>query len=68
MELINKALALKPDNWYLLYTKGLGYFKQGKVKESHEILNKAWDLRPGYNHDHFILLQEVEQALASQNQ
>jgi tetratricopeptide (TPR) repeat protein len=68
MEFINQALKFEPDNGYLLYTKGLGYYKQGKVKEAHEILKKAWDLRPRYHHEHYLLLREIEQALDSQNQ
>jgi tetratricopeptide (TPR) repeat protein len=67
MTLINQALKINPDDWNLLYTKGLGYYKQGKVEEAHEILKKAWDIRRRYNHDHYLLMQEVEQALARQN-
>ena len=66
MELIDQALEFEPDNADFLYTKGLGYYKQGKVIKAHEIINKAWDLRPHYNHDHYLLLQEVEQVLANQ--
>jgi tetratricopeptide (TPR) repeat protein len=68
IELINQALKINPDNWNFLFTKGLGCFKQGKLKEAQEILTKAWDLRPRYNHEHYLLRQEVEQALAGQNQ
>jgi tetratricopeptide (TPR) repeat protein len=66
--LIDHALKIAPENWDFLYLKGLGYFKQGKVEEAHEILKKAWDLRPRYHHEHYLLLQEIKQTLASQNQ
>jgi tetratricopeptide (TPR) repeat protein len=68
MELITRALEIEPENLSFLYTKGFAYHKQGKVKEAQEILKKTWDLRPRYNHEHYLLLQEAEQALASQNQ
>ena len=68
MELITRAIEIEPEKLYFLYTKGFAYHKQGKVKEAHEILKKTWDLRPRYDHEHFLLLQEVEQALASQDQ
>jgi tetratricopeptide (TPR) repeat protein len=67
MSLINQALEYEPNNSDFLYTKGLVYYKQGKTEEAIEILNKAWDWRPVYEHDHFSLLKEVEQTLASQN-
>ncbi len=66
MELIDQALKIEPENPSFLYTKGLGYYKQGKVEEAYEIINKAWEMRRGYNHEHFKLIQEVEQALANQ--
>jgi tetratricopeptide (TPR) repeat protein len=68
MELIDQALKVNPDNWNFLFTKGLGCFKQGKPKEAQEILIKAWNLRPRYHHEHYLLIKEVEQILASQNQ
>ncbi len=63
MELINKALEIEPDNANFLYVKGLGYYKQGRIQEAYEILNKAWDLRLRYDHDHYLLLKEVKHAL-----
>ena len=45
MELIDKALALNPEDYNFLFTKGLGLFKQGKYIEAVEILQKSWDLR-----------------------
>jgi len=63
MELIDQALDIEPDNADFLYTKGLGYYKQGMVQEAFEIINKAWNLRLRYDHDHYLLLQEVKQAL-----
>ncbi len=67
MELIEQALEIEPDNAYFIDTKGRGLHKQGKNREALEHLNKAWDLRPYYDHDHFLHIQEVEHTLASQN-
>ena len=67
MELVSRVLENEPDNGNFLHTYGLGLYKQGKLKESQEVLNKAWYLRPYYDHDHYQLLQEVEQALAREN-
>ena len=68
MELITRALELEPDNWNFLYTHGLGLYQQGKLNETQVVLDKSWEIRPYYNHDHYLLIQEVEQALARQNQ
>lgn len=63
-ELILSVLKKNPDYWDYLYTYGLGLYKKEEDKEAHEILKKAWDLRPSYSHEHYLLLQEVEQTLA----
>ena len=68
LKLINRELEIEPDNPYYLDTKGWGLHKQGKDNEALELLNKAWDLSQFYDHDQFLHIQEVEQALASQNQ
>jgi tetratricopeptide (TPR) repeat protein len=67
VDLIQKALELKPDNWYSLDTKGWGLYKQGRYEEALKVLHDSWDLRPSYNHDGYQHIQEVEKALASQN-
>ena len=71
MKLIDKALETNPTDGTLLadlyYTKGWGLFKQGKNMEALEQLQRAWELRPSYHHDHFLHIREVEQALARQN-
>ena len=68
MELIGRTLEIEPDNWNFLYAHGLGLNKQGKLREAHEVLNRSWEIRPYYDHDHYLLIQEVELALARQNQ
>jgi len=67
MEIINLALDIEPENYNLLYTQGLGLFKQDMPEEAILILRKSWEARPFYSHKHNNLIQEVEQALANQN-
>ena len=64
VELIDHALEIEPDNGDFLYTKGLGLYKQGRFEEASEVLKKAWDLRWGYSHEHYLLMQEVEKELS----
>ena len=67
IELINSVLENELDNGDYLHTFGLGLYKQEKIKEAQEVLIKAWDLIPYYDHDHFLHIKEVEKALAKQN-
>ena len=65
LELVDKALELSPDDYNYLNTKGWGFYKQGKNKEALELLEKAWKLKPIYNHDIYLHLEEVKkQSLA----
>jgi tetratricopeptide (TPR) repeat protein len=66
LELINKALDINPDNYLFFDTKGWGLYKQGKYKEALEFLNKSWNLRPFYDHQVYLHIQEVKKALTSQ--
>ena len=45
MELIDKALALSPDDYMIIDTKGWGLYKQRKYKEALDLLEKAWRLK-----------------------
>ena len=55
------------DNYSFLDTRGWGLYKQGRLEEALKVLNDSWDLRPLYDHEGYQHIQEVEQALASQN-
>ena len=67
MELVNRVLEINPDYYDILYFKGWGLYKQGHLEQAVETLNIAWDKRFSYRHDHYLAIQEVEQALANQN-
>jgi tetratricopeptide (TPR) repeat protein len=66
MELIDKALDLSPDTWYMLDTKGWGLYKQKKYKDALELLEKSWDLKPIYDHELYLHLESAKKAIANQ--
>lgn len=69
LELVARALELKPDFYNYLHTKGWGLYKQGKYKEGLEILQKSWDLRRQYavyNHEAYLHLEAVKKVIANQ--
>jgi Tfp pilus assembly protein PilF len=65
LELIDKALELSPDDWYILDTKGWGLYKQGKYQEALEFFEKAWNLKPIYDHELFLHLEEAKKTVAN---
>jgi len=64
LELVDKALEFSPDNYLFLDCKGWGLYKQGKYKESKELLEKSDSLKPVYNHRIYLHIQEVKNAIA----
>ena len=60
-------MELKPDNWNYLDTKGWGLYKQGGYEEALKVLKDSWNLRPKRHHEGYQHIQEVEKAIASQN-
>ena len=67
LELIDRALALSPDDYALIDTKGWGLYKQGKYNEALALLEKAWSLKPVYDHDVFLHLEAARKAVAGDN-
>ena len=65
MALINTALAQDPENGTYLYTYGLGLYKTGELENSLETLRRSWELKPFYDHDHYILIKRIEEKLVS---
>lgn len=63
MDLIQRALEPRPDNWSYLDTRGWGLYKQGRYEEALKVLTDAWDLRPRYNYEGYLHIQEVEKAI-----
>jgi tetratricopeptide (TPR) repeat protein/AraC-like DNA-binding protein len=68
LQLTEKVLEIKPDNFNSQMIKGLGLFKLGKYPESFELLQKSWDLRMQksiYNHKAFKYLEDARKAVAT---
>ena len=65
LELADKALEMDPVNYSYLDTKGWGLYKQGKYKEALEILERSWELKPVYDHELFLHLEEVRNAIVN---
>jgi len=66
LELIDKALKISPDDYLIIDTKGWGLFKQGKNKEALELLEKAWALKPVYDHEVYLHLEAAKKEAAGQ--
>ncbi len=66
LELVDKAMNLRPNYYNYLDTKGWGLYKQGKNKEALEFLEKAWNLKPVYDHEVYLHLEAAKKAVASQ--
>jgi tetratricopeptide (TPR) repeat protein len=69
MELVDKALELRPGYYLYLHTMGWGLYQQGKYQEAKEILQRSWDLRRQnaiYDHEAFLHLEAAKKAVASQ--
>ena len=66
MQLIDKALKLSPETWYILDTKGWGLYKQGNYKEALDFLEKSWNTINAYDHETYLHLEAAKKAVASQ--
>ncbi len=64
--LADKALEIRPDDYLLLDTKGLGLYKQGKYVEARNIFEKAWNLKPYYIHSLYLHLEDAKKAVAAE--
>ena len=68
LALVNTAFEQHPENGAYMYTYGMALYKSGKLEESLKILKRSWDLASYYDHEHYLLIKRIEQALARQNQ
>jgi TolB-like protein/Tfp pilus assembly protein PilF len=67
LDLVERALKLKPDNYSFLDCKGWGLYKEGRYQEALDILQKSWELQwGGYDHEVFLHLEKVKKAVAAQ--
>ncbi|MBS0011783.1 MAG: tetratricopeptide repeat protein [Bacteroidales bacterium] len=66
MELLEQALAIRPDSYIYLANKGEGLYKQGKYDEALELLQRSWQIRARYNHASYLMIEEVKKAISGQ--
>ena len=66
MNWIEQLLESDRDNGEYLYLEGIGLYKQEKYDEAYEALQRSWELKPNYDHEHYLLLQEARQARTAQ--
>jgi len=69
LELVDKTLALNPDNYEYLHCKGWGLYKQSKYQEALDVLQKSRDLRREkavYNQEAFLHLEAAKKTVANQ--
>ncbi|MEN8227454.1 MAG: tetratricopeptide repeat protein [Bacteroidota bacterium] len=64
VELVEKAVEVRPDDSYMLDTWGWGLYKQGQYEEALKILKQSWELRGPYSPVIYQHLQEAEKAIA----
>lgn len=67
LELIGKALEMRPGDYTYLDTRGWGLYKLGRYEEALQVLNTAWDNSPIFSQYLNQHIREVEQALALQD-
>jgi tetratricopeptide (TPR) repeat protein len=70
MELVDKALKIRPEYYLYLDTKGWGFYKQKKYQEALDLLQKSWDLRMKnaiYDHNAFLHIEAAKRAIKKYN-
>jgi TolB-like protein/Tfp pilus assembly protein PilF len=66
IELFEQARELNLDDYNYYDGKGYGLLKQGKYKEAFDLLEKAWEVKPEYNHETYLHLEAAKKAVAGQ--
>ena len=61
-----KAFKLNLDMYYYVDCKGWGLYKQGKYKDALKLLEQSDSLKPIYDHNLFLHLEAVKNAIANQ--
>ncbi len=59
-----RVLELEPENYAIMDTYGWGLYKQGRYVEALALLERSWELRAGYGHEHYQHLQAARKAAA----
>ena len=64
VELVKSSLEVSPDNSDLLFVYGSGLLKQGNPVKALEYLNRSWQLKPYYDHEHYLCIQEAKKVIS----
>jgi len=69
MRLINVALETNSADEELIpelyHTRGLGFYKEENYSLALEDLNRSWELAPLYDHERYLLLEELKKRVNS---
>jgi tetratricopeptide (TPR) repeat protein len=68
LEYIEKSLQIRPDHYLTLENKALALYKKGSYGEALQLLEKARDLRPVYNHANYKFIEKVRNASAGRQE
>jgi tetratricopeptide (TPR) repeat protein len=63
MTMLSPLMENNPENASYLYTNGVGLYKMGNYQEAENALQKAWELKPYYDHKHFVLAKKINDEL-----
>ncbi len=55
-----------PDKASYLYSYGKLLYNQGRLRKADEVLQKSWDLKSYYDHEHFTITKKLRDQLAAQ--
>jgi TolB-like protein len=65
MDMIAPLVEGNPQQAGYLYVYGMGLYKLGKYEEALETLQRSWDLKPYYDHQHYTLIRKIDDLLAN---
>jgi hypothetical protein len=67
LRLIARALKSDPDSYKYIDCKGWGFYKQGRIIEALEFLEKSWELIPVFRYYIYLHLDATKKAVAGLN-
>lgn len=64
MDMLGPLVDKYPDNASYIYTYGVGLYKMERYREAINALERSWEMRPYYDHEHFTLKNKVHDLLS----
>ncbi len=65
LNLARRALEMDPENSDYMFTLGSALMKKGEYEQAKEILDRSWEMKSYYDHEHYLQLRKVEEILRS---